>query len=50
MRVIAACDWVIDMGPGAGEDGGRIVVEGPPRDVARSAHSRTARYLRKAMR
>jgi excinuclease ABC subunit A len=45
MRVVAAADWVIDIGPGAGERGGRIVVEGPPDKVARSHESRTARYL-----
>ena len=46
MRVIAGSDWVLDMGPGAGEDGGRIVVEGTPEAVARSRRSRTAPYLR----
>lgn len=45
MRVIAASDWVIDIGPGAGEDGGRIVAEGPPAKVAASKASRTAPYL-----
>ena len=45
MRVIAGSDWVIDMGPGAGEEGGRVVAEGPPRDVARVRKSRTAKYL-----
>ncbi|MFZ2492289.1 MAG: excinuclease ABC subunit UvrA [Thermoanaerobaculia bacterium] len=49
MRVIAASDWVIDMGPGAGEEGGRIVVEGPPREVARSRKSRTAPFLADAL-
>ena len=29
MRVVAACDWVVDIGPGAGDDGGRIVAAGP---------------------
>jgi excinuclease ABC subunit A len=33
LEVIAAADWVIDMGPEAGDGGGRIVVEGPPEDV-----------------
>jgi len=46
ISVIAQCDWVIDMGPGAGDDGGRIVVEGPPAVVADSAASRTAPFLR----
>ena len=46
LRVVAASDWVIDVGPGAGEAGGRIIAEGTPRDVARHAASRTAPYLR----
>jgi excinuclease ABC subunit A len=45
MRVVAASDWVIDVGPGAGEDGGHIVAAGPPAQVARVAASRTAPYL-----
>jgi excinuclease ABC subunit A len=45
MRVVAASDWVIDIGPGAGEEGGRVVVSGPPAAMARSAESRTAPYL-----
>jgi excinuclease ABC subunit A len=45
LRVIAASDWVIDMGPGAGEAGGRVVVAGTPADVRRSVESRTAPYL-----
>jgi excinuclease ABC subunit A len=46
MRLVAACDWVIDMGPGAGEAGGRIVACGTPVQVAQAAESPTARYLR----
>ena len=45
MRVIAESDWVIDMGPGAGEEGGKVVVAGPPAEVARADTSRTAPYL-----
>ena len=45
MRVVAGSDWVIDIGPGAGEEGGRIVAAGPPAKVARSKDSRTAPYL-----
>jgi excinuclease ABC subunit A len=45
MRVIAASDWVIDMGPGAGDEGGRVVVAGTPAEVAASSASRTAPFL-----
>lgn len=44
-RVVAASDWVIDVGPGAGEEGGRIVAAGPPEVIARNQDSRTAPYL-----
>ena len=44
MRVVAGSDWVIDIGPGAGEEGGRVVVAGPPSSVAKAA-GRTAPYL-----
>ena len=47
MRVIASSDWVIDIGPGAGDEGGSIVIAGPPAEVAHSADSRTATYLRR---
>jgi excinuclease ABC subunit A len=49
MTIVAASDWVIDMGPGAGADGGRIVAAGTPEDVARSAASRTAPYLARTL-
>jgi len=45
MRVVAGSDWVIDMGPGAGDEGGRIVAEGTPAAVARASGSRTAPFL-----
>jgi excinuclease ABC subunit A len=45
MRVVAASDWVIDVGPGAGEEGGRIVACGKPREVSKAGSSRTAPYL-----
>ncbi|MFD8231333.1 ATP-binding cassette domain-containing protein [Streptomyces sp. NPDC059696] len=49
MSVVAGADWVIDLGPGGGDAGGRIVAAGPPRDVARAADSRTAPYLARAL-
>jgi excinuclease ABC subunit A len=45
MRVVAGSDWVIDMGPGAGDEGGRIVVAGTPARVAIASESRTAPFL-----
>ncbi|MGQ2981773.1 MAG: excinuclease ABC subunit A, partial [Polaromonas sp.] len=46
MRVVAASDWIIDVGPGAGEHGGRIVAAGTPAEICKSTNSRTAPYLR----
>ena len=43
--VIMNADWVIDIGPGGGRDGGQIVAEGTPEDVMRTPHSLTGRYL-----
>jgi len=40
---------VIDIGPGAGDEGGRVVASGAPADVARAAASRTAPFLREHM-
>jgi len=45
MRVVAASDWVMDIGPGAGEEGGRVVASGPPAQVAEVSASQTAAYL-----
>jgi excinuclease ABC subunit A len=45
LSVIAAADWVIDVGPNAGDEGGRIVATGTPSQIARDQRSRTARYL-----
>jgi excinuclease ABC subunit A len=45
MRVAAGSDWIIDMGPGAGEKGGRILVQGRPGKVAADKESITAKYL-----
>ncbi|MGA9702895.1 excinuclease ABC subunit UvrA [Pseudomonas sp.] len=45
MRVVAQSDWVIDIGPGAGDLGGRVVASGTPQKVANSKTSRTAPFL-----
>ncbi|MNF89199.1 UvrABC system protein A [compost metagenome] len=49
MRVVAQSDWVIDIGPGAGDQGGKIVVAGPPQKVASSKKSRTAPFLARTL-
>jgi excinuclease ABC subunit A len=49
MRVVAGSDWVIDIGPGAGDEGGKVVAAGPPCDVAKVAKSRTAPYLKRCV-
>lgn len=49
MRVVAGSDRVIDIGPGAGEAGGRVVASGTPEEVARAPGSRTAPYLARYM-
>jgi excinuclease ABC subunit A len=46
MRVAAAADWIIDLGPGAGDAGGRIVAAGTPREIAANRASKTGAYLR----
>ena len=50
LDVIAGADWIIDLGPGAGDEGGTIVATGPPEEVARSERSRTAPYLAERLR
>ncbi|GAA0598726.1 excinuclease ABC subunit UvrA [Streptomyces crystallinus] len=50
MTVVAGADWVVDLGPGGGDAGGRIVAAGPPREVASAGTGRTAPYLAKAFR
>jgi excinuclease ABC subunit A len=46
LEVIAAADWIIDLGPEAGAGGGRVVATGRPEDVAAVEESHTGRYLR----
>jgi len=50
LDLIAEADWIIDLGPGGGGEGGRIVAEGPPESVAQRPGSQTGRYLRRRLR
>jgi excinuclease ABC subunit A len=45
LDAIAAADWVIDLGPGAGDNGGTVVATGPPAEIAKANGSATAPYL-----
>ncbi|MFF3721354.1 ABC transporter [Streptomyces erythrochromogenes] len=49
MDVVAGADWVIDLGPGGGTEGGRVVAAGTPREVAAAGLGRTAAYLARAL-
>ena len=49
MHFVARTDWVIDMGPGAGDEGGCIVASGTPEEVAQHPISRTAPYLAQSL-
>ena len=44
--VMAHADWIIDLGPGAGHDGGRVVFEGTPAELIRSGSTTTGRHLK----
>ncbi|CAI9409414.1 excinuclease ABC subunit UvrA [Aestuariimicrobium sp. T2.26MG-19.2B] len=48
--VMAHADWIIDLGPGAGHEGGRVVFEGTPADLVREAATLTGRHLRDYVR
>jgi excinuclease ABC subunit A len=49
MRVVAQSDWVIDIGPGAGDLGGRIVAAGTPEQIIKIAESKTAPFLKQVL-
>ena len=44
--VIKAADWVIELGPDAGDNGGQVVFEGTPEELAEKGKTYTAEYLR----
>jgi excinuclease ABC subunit A len=45
LQFLEASDWIVDLGPGGGRDGGRLVAEGSPEDLRRSPSSITGRFL-----
>ena len=45
LDIIRNADWIVDMGPGGGEEGGRIVAEGTPDDIKRTKASVTGRFI-----
>ncbi len=45
LDVLSACDWLVDLGPLGGAQGGQIVAEGPPEEIARCSQSVTGHYL-----
>ncbi len=47
LEVIQSADWIVDLGPGAAEEGGEIVTAGPPEAVMDAERSRTGRHLRR---
>ena len=49
LDVVARADWVIDLGPGAGHDGGRVIFEGPPAELVAAEGSLTGEHLRRRL-
>jgi excinuclease UvrABC ATPase subunit len=45
LDVVARADWIIDMGPGAGAEGGKVVFEGAPRELLKASESLTGKHL-----
>jgi excinuclease ABC subunit A len=50
LEVIKCADWIIDLGPEGGDEGGTVVVAGPPETVAACAQSHTGRFLKPLLR
>jgi len=49
LDALAACDWILDLGPEGGEGGGRLVAQGPPEAIAQQPESHTGRFLKQYM-
>jgi excinuclease ABC subunit A len=50
LDVIKTADWLIDLGPEGGDQGGRIVAQGPPETVAQTKASHTGRFLKELLK
>ena len=49
LDVIKCADWIIDLGPEGGDNGGTVIAEGTPEQVAENPASWTGKYLKKAL-
>jgi excinuclease ABC subunit A len=49
LDVVKTADWIIDLGPEGGDDGGTIMAEGPPETIAATEASHTGQFLRKVL-
>jgi excinuclease ABC subunit A len=49
LDVIKSADWIIDLGPGAGDEGGKVVAQGTPEEVATCEESPTGKFLRELL-
>src|SRR5213076_696481 len=50
LEVIKSADWIVDLGPGAGDAGGEVVATGTPEQIAQAENSHTGKFLRKVLR
>ena len=50
MEVIKTADWIIDLGPEGGNEGGKVIATGTPEDVARQERSFTGQYLARSLK
>jgi excinuclease ABC subunit A len=49
LEVIKSADYIIDLGPGGGEEGGRVIAKGTPEEIANNKNSFTGEYLKKVL-
>ena len=50
MDLIKNADWIIDLGPGAGEEGGKLVAQGSPESISSVKESMTGKYLKQHLK